>query len=177
MRAHRRSLFPFAAVALSTWTVSCHHPQSVLLVEVAGDLYLTPASFSVTITPARTAPRSFFITPQSAGAITLPASFTVELSGTITGPATVEIEALDPLGYVLASGTTTQQDLNVGGQTIVVVTLVDAGGVIEPEPDAGHGATDAQPATDAPVEMDARAEGGRADGATDAHPLDARGDR
>ena len=57
----------------------------------------------------------------------------------LTGPVTVAVSALDAAGFVIASGTATQDEINVGGETIVVVTLV--GGTM---PDAG---ADAMPGT------------------------------
>ncbi|HXJ20094.1 MAG TPA: hypothetical protein VMT03_07665 [Polyangia bacterium] len=167
----QRPLFAFAVVALSTWTASCHRPNSVLLVEVAGDLNLTPFALSVTVTAPRTAERTFYISPPS-GVVSLPASFTVELPGTIVGPVTVAITAIDPLGLIVASGTATRQDLDVGGQTILVVTLVDTGYVVS-TPDAGQGGVDAHPTTDAHPTSDAHAAGdARADGPRDAARLD-----
>ncbi len=162
-----------AAVALSTWTASCHDPQSVLLVEVAGDLNLMPAALSVAVTAPRAPVRTFSIAPVS-GVVSLPASFTVELPGTISGPVTVAITATDAYGTVLADGTATRQDLDVGGQTILVVTLVQPGSIDERTPDAGQGAvdahpmTDAHPVADAHVAPDARADAAH-DGALAAH--------
>ena len=64
------------------------------------------------------------VAPKDGSAITLPASLSVEMAPNLTGPVTVAVEAIDGAGFVIASGMTTQQDINVGGQTIVVVTLV-----------------------------------------------------
>ena len=179
MRRLRPPLLPLAAVALSTWTASCNSPPSVLLVEVAGDLSLMPASLTVTVTAARAAARTFYVAPAS-GVVSLPASFTVELPGTIVGPITVAISAYDGLSNQLASGTATRQDLDVGGQTILVVTLTGTGSPGEPQPDAGQGGVDAHPETDAhPVDagMDAHGDAEARDSGAGGRHGDAGGDR
>jgi hypothetical protein len=141
MRFPRHRVFiPAAAVAASTAFAACHRGDSILLVEVAGDLSLAPTSLNVTVQPSQAGYRTFMIAPKDGAAITLPASLSVEMAPTFTGPLTVEVDAIER-GYVVASGTTTQQEINVGGQTIVVVTLV--GGSM-PTVDAG---SDAIPGT------------------------------
>jgi hypothetical protein len=83
----------------------------------------------------------------------------------VTGPVTVAVEALDANSCLLAEGTATQQDLNVGGQTILVVTVnatacgtiavtrpMDAG---RPTVDAGDSGADAAPVLDAASPHDA----------------------
>ena len=138
MRFPRHRVFiPAAAVAASTAFAACHRGDSILLVEVAGDLSLAPTSLNVTVQPSQTGYRTFMIAPKDGAAITLPASLSVEMAPTFTGPLTVEVDAIEG-GFVIASGTTTQQEINVGGQTIVVVTLV--GGSMPPV-DAGRDAT------------------------------------
>jgi hypothetical protein len=135
MRASRhRVLVPVAAVAASTVLFACHRGDSILLVEVAGDLRLAPASFSVAVEPAQAAERTFRVTPKSGSTVTLPASLSIEMAPNLTGPVTVTVSAFDISGYLIASGSATQTDINVGGQTIIVVTLtsnfpppVDAG--------------------------------------------------
>jgi hypothetical protein len=154
MRLPRHPLLP-VAVALSTWT-ACHQPQSVLLVEVSGDLALAPVSLSVTVTAGLDAQRTYFIAPAS-GVVSLPASFTIELPGSVTGPVTVAIAALDTVGGIVADGQATRRNLNVGGQTILVVTLADAGTINVTTPDAGG--VDAQPpSADAHPIADAQAD-------------------
>jgi hypothetical protein len=160
MRVVRPSLLPFAAAALSVSVVSCHQPQSVLLVEVAGDVTLTPTYLNVTVAPTGAGPRDFQIT--ASGGAVLPASFTVQLPATITGPVTVSITAVDAQGGVLGYGIATQKNLDVGGQTIVVVTLMKPDNVdVTMRPDAGQSRPDAHPVADA-----------RADGPRDAARLD-----
>ena len=156
-----RPLFPFAAVALSAWGASCQRADSILLVEVAGDLKLMPAGFAVTVVPRQMAARDIRVAPHAGAAISLPASFTIQLPGNATGPITVSIDGLDASGNVIAQGTATQQNLNVGGQTILPVTVKATGSIaVTTPPDAG--AADAHPATDAPPASDAQA--------ADAHP-------
>jgi len=165
MRSSVNALLPLAAVALSGWTASCNSPPSVLLVEVAGDVNLAPAALSVAVTAARTSGRTFYIAP-AGGVVSLPASFTVELPTTIVGPITVAITAVDSAGTALAAGTATRQNLDVGGQTILVVTLVDAATIDEMTPDAGApGGVDGHAGADARTVVDGGADGRRpADG-------------
>jgi hypothetical protein len=118
----RRARFPplvvFAGV---TALAACQHGNSILLVEVAGDLALMPAQLSVTVT-AGSKSKALLI-PPSPTSISLPTSFTVELDGGITGPVTIAIDALDEVGNVVASGATTQTHIDTGGQTIITVTI------------------------------------------------------
>jgi hypothetical protein len=101
---------------------ACQRDDSILLVEVAGDLTLMPTQLSVTVT-ANGNSRDLLVPPEPT-TISLPTSFSVELDRSITGPVTIAIDALDGSGYVLASGTTTQTHINPGAQTIIAVTLV-----------------------------------------------------
>jgi hypothetical protein len=61
--------------------------------------------------------------PPSPTAISFPTSFTIELDGSITGPVTIAIDALDGNGNVMATGSTTQTHINIGGETIVTVIV------------------------------------------------------
>ncbi len=154
-----RPLFAFAAVALSTWGASCQRADSILLVEVWGDLKLMPAGFAVTVSPRQMAARNIRVAPQAGGVISLPASFTIQLPGNATGPVTVSIDGLDATGNIVAQGTATQQNLNVGGQTILPVTVKATGSIAVTTPPDG-GAPDAHPATDALPAADAHPETG-----------------
>jgi hypothetical protein len=138
MRPSRhRVVVPLAAVAASTMLFACHRGDSILLVEVAGDLRLQPASFQVAVEPAQAAERIFRVTPQGASTgstVTLPASLSIEMAPNLTGPVVLTVSAFDINGFMIAYGSTTQTDINVGGETIVVVNLtsnfpppVDAG--------------------------------------------------
>jgi hypothetical protein len=112
-------MFAAAIAALG----ACQYDESILLVQVAGDLNLTPSQLSVTVT-AGGITHPPFRAPPTPTTIFLPTSFTVELDRSITGPVRITIDALDTYGYVLASGATTQAHIATGGQTIIVVTLV-----------------------------------------------------
>ena len=109
------------AGVLATATTACQRDDSILLVEVAGDLTLTPAQLSVTVTRERLIPRPRG--PPAPTTISLPTSFSVELDRSITGPVTIAIDALDDGGNVLDSGATTQTHINTGGETIIAVML------------------------------------------------------
>jgi hypothetical protein len=112
-----------SVVAAASALAACQQADSILLVEVAGDLALMPAQLSVTLTAAGQLHQPILV-PPAPTTISLPTSFTVELDRSITGPVTIAIDALDGGGYVVASGTTTQTYINTGEQTIVTVTLV-----------------------------------------------------
>jgi len=141
-----RTFVPFAAVAASTVLAACHRSDSILLVEVAGDSTLHPAVLLVTVT-AGTQTRSLQVPSAPGPEITWPASFSVELDPGLTGPVVVSVEATNATGLVIASGTTIQQNIDVGGQTIIAVALVsgtvpgvDAGAVDASGGGAGGGA-------------------------------------
>ncbi|MFL5304832.1 MAG: hypothetical protein ACJ8F1_06440 [Polyangia bacterium] len=186
-----RPLFTLTAVALSTVVASCQRADSILLVEVAGDLKLMPVGFAVKVAPRQMGTRSIRVAPHAGGAISLPASFTIQLPGNATGPVTVSVDGLDSNENVIAQGTATQQNLNVGGQTILPVTLTAAGSIdVTRPPDGGagvdahpivdaHPGADAAPAVDAQPVPDAHPDAGsavdaHADGpARDATPVDA----
>ena len=112
------------ATVLAAATAACQRDDSILLVEVAGDLTLTPARLTVTVT-ANGSSRLLMV-PPTPTTISLPTSFSVELDRSITGPVTIAIDALDDAGSVLASGATTQTHINTGGETIIAVILSDA---------------------------------------------------
>ncbi len=96
MRSARHRLFiPAAAVAASTVLAACHRGDSILLVEVAGDLSITPTSLNVTVDPRRRRYRTFMVAPKDGSAISLPASLSVELAPNLTGPVTVAVDAID----------------------------------------------------------------------------------
>ena len=125
----RFSIVVAAALALP----GCHRADSILLVEVAGDETLMVAQFQVTLT-VEGQPRMLTI-PPSPGTITLPASFSVDLDESLMGPVSIHVDAFDGGGGLLGSGDTTQDHINVGGQTIITVTL--GTGMALAAPDAG----------------------------------------
>ena len=167
-----RPLFAATAVALSTWAAAaCQRADSILLVEVAGDLKLMPAAFAVKVAPRQMGPRSIRVVPPAGGAISLPASFTIQLPGNATGPVTVSIDGLDGNDALIAQGTATQQNLNVGGQTILPIVLTATGSIaVTTPPDGGAAGADAHPGVDALPNGDANA-AGDARVTTDAQPV------
>lgn len=104
--------------------VACQRDDSLLLVEVSGDLTLMPAQLTVTVTAGGIS--RVLSVPPSPGTFSLPTSFSVELDRSITGPVTITIDALDGGGTIVASGASTQTHINTGGQTIVAVMLATA---------------------------------------------------
>ena len=123
----RARRFPtrLAAVVLVAGVVAaaaCQRDDSILLVEVAGDLALMPSQLSVTVWAGGKS--RVLLVPPSPTTIYLPTSFTVELDRSITGPVTIAVDALDGNGYSVATGVTTQTHINSGGETIVPVTIV-----------------------------------------------------
>ena len=116
------------AGVLAAATAACQRDDSILLVTVFGDLALTPAQLSVTVTANGTS--RVLLVPPVPTTISLPTSFSVELDRSITGPVTIAIDALDDGGNVLDSGSTTQTHINAGGQTIIAVAL--GGAAVQP---------------------------------------------
>lgn len=108
-------------LAAATALAGCQQDDSILVVEVGGDLNLRPAQLSVSLAAGGRS-KSFFA-PRTPTPFYLPTSFTVELDRSITGPLTMTIDVLDDAGYVLASGATTQKYINTGGQTLISVTV------------------------------------------------------
>ncbi|HEX4406220.1 MAG TPA: hypothetical protein VH560_15385 [Polyangia bacterium] len=117
-------------VLLLALVPACKQPDSILLIEVSGPQDIMAVQFYVTMT-ADVAPvaRSFYVPPEpmpSQNTIVLPASFTVALDSSYTGPIAISIEAVDATKSPLGSGTTMQQHIELGGQTIIPVALTDA---------------------------------------------------
>jgi hypothetical protein len=110
-----------AAAGLLAAAAGCQRDDSVLLVEVAGDVTWSLSQLTVTVTAGGTS-RGFLV-PPSPTTFSLPTSFTVELDRGITGPVTIAIDAWDGNGYIVGSGSTTQVHINAGGQTIMTVTI------------------------------------------------------
>jgi hypothetical protein len=150
--------WPAAVVALSAALASCHQPDSILLVEVSGNLALMPAGFLVTVTSGQTAARDFHVAPASGGAVSLPASFSVELPADVTGPVVVAVQALDANQCIVAKGTATQRDLNVGGQTILSIALAPT--------DCGGGSLTPDAGTAGATGLDGGGDAGASDGGT-----------
>ena len=115
-----RLLLRLAVLAAAIVLPACHRADSILLVEVAGDETLMVAQFQVTLTVG--ADTRGLTVPPVPTTITLPASFSVVLDESLTGPVSVHVDALDAGGGLLGSGDTTQDHINVGGDTIITVT-------------------------------------------------------
>ena len=128
----------------------CHRQDSILLVEVAGDVRLQPTQLQVSVTLGSRRQTKSFTVPAEPRAITLPTSFSIELDRSVIGPVSIVVTALDAANQiVLGFGETRQDHIQVGEDTVIAVTLVsssggsnlDAGGVDAEEPDAGAGDT------------------------------------
>jgi hypothetical protein len=164
VRRTHHAFVPFAAVAASTALSACHRSDSILLVEVAGDLALHPVELQVAVTVGLQT-RSIEVPPAPGSAITLPTSFSLELDPSLTGPVQVAIEATDASGALLASGTTTQENIDVGGETIITVTLAaESATGVDAGTDSGASASDGD-ARDGGAGDDAHASDGASDGA------------
>jgi hypothetical protein len=129
------------AIVVAALGSSCHRADSILLVEVAGDLRLQPAQFYVVVEVTKRPPPKPFSIPPVPATISLPASFTIELDRSLTGPVVVSVDAYDANMTFLGSGQTRQDHIKVGDDTIIVVNLMTANGVDldggPPTPDAG----------------------------------------
>jgi hypothetical protein len=119
-------------MAAALTVAGCHQADSVLLVEVSGDVTWPVAQLSANVTIGTTT--RMLLVPETPTSISLPTSFTVALSREVTGPVVVAIDALDDAGGLLASGQTVQQHIDVGEDTVIPVALasgdpvmVDAG--------------------------------------------------
>jgi hypothetical protein len=125
---------------------ACKQPDSILLIEVSGPTDIMAVQFRVMVTADVPADTQSFLVPSapmpSDHTIVLPASFTVALASSHTGPIVVSIEAVDGTGSPLGAGTTMQEHIELGGQTVIPVALTDAlpPGGVDGGPDA---ATDA----------------------------------
>jgi hypothetical protein len=135
-----------ALFGLSLVLGGCKQSDSILLVEVAGPATLAPLQLSVTVTADLNDARNFLVPamPRDVGdPITLPASFTIALDRSHSAPITISIDALGDNGPLNFSGTTKMQHIEIGGQTIIAVMLIEGqppGGI-----DGGADAGDAGP--------------------------------
>jgi len=112
------------AFGVAAAVAACQQGDSILLVEVAGDLSLNVTQLNVAMN-ANGQTHVLLVPPAPTEApISLPTSFTVELDRSITGPVTISITAFDDTGSTVAAGATTQMYINSGGQTIIAVALV-----------------------------------------------------
>jgi hypothetical protein len=123
-RFGRLSLLAVAAALAAPG--ACRKPDSILLVEVAGLTPLSPMQFGVTVTVGLDS-RRLMIPPNPGSVIALPTSFSVEVDPSRVGPVTVSVDALDDSSSIIGCGTTVQQHIQVGGQTVITVFLDSCG--------------------------------------------------
>lgn len=124
-----------AALGLLLVPAGCKQSDSILLIQISGPRRddFVPWSFLATITPGTAEPKSFNI-PKERRASLLPQSFTIALDHSLTGPVTVSIVAYGENSLELGYGTTVQQHIVIGGQTVIPVALTES----DP-PDQGDG--------------------------------------
>jgi hypothetical protein len=127
-----------ALLALLLSLAACSRPDSILLVEVAGSETLAPTQFNVVVV-AGLDMRAFKVPSQPVAPLSLPTSFSIELDHAVTAPVTVQVEAFGSAGESLGSGTTVQEHIAIGGQTIISV-FITSGGASAAAPAGGAGA-------------------------------------
>jgi hypothetical protein len=94
---------------------------------VAGSELLQPAQFQVVVI-AGLDMRAFVVPSQPVAPLSLPTSFSIELDHSVTAPVTVQVEAFDQGRNSIGCGTTVQEHIQIGGQTIIAVFLDQCGG-------------------------------------------------
>jgi hypothetical protein len=132
--------------SLAPLVAGCTKSDTILLIEIYGPFALEPWQFLATITAGNDA-KSFYIPPERHPS-PLPQSFSVALDRSHTGPMTVTIQAYDERFIEIANGTTVQQHIVIGGQTVIAVELTESGVPGLPDAGAGDGAA-GQDAADA----------------------------
>jgi hypothetical protein len=139
---HRRVTFGLLSLLGLSFASACKQPDSILLIEVSGPTDIMAVQFYVTVAVDTYHTTEAFYVPAtpmpSDHTIVLPASFTIELDSSHSGPIAITIEARDAEKSPLGSGSTMQQHIELGGQTIIPVTLTDA-----PPPGGVDGSSDA----------------------------------
>src|SRR5262249_27273528 len=103
----------------------CKKTDTILLVEISGPVRedLIPFQFLVTIS-TNIETRSLDV-PETPHATILPASFSVALDRAHMGPITISITGRDEASRPILEGTTTQEHIVIGGQTIIPVMLTE----------------------------------------------------
>jgi uncharacterized membrane protein YgcG len=122
MRGPRSTLRQLVLLSLALAAGACKQSDSILYIVVAGPKNLGATQFFVNVS-AVPETRSFFIPPTPGDVITLPASFTISLDRSHTAPIIVSIDAHSADNSTVASGTTMQDHINIGGETIIPVML------------------------------------------------------
>jgi hypothetical protein len=157
----RRTFHMCAAAALAALLApaGCAKSDTILLITISGPrvsartgLDLVPFQFRATIT-AGIDTKSIDV-PREPHPSPFPQSFSVALDRSHTGPITVSIVALSEFQQEIASGTTTQQHIVIGGQTVIAVALSET--VSPDDRDGGTDASDAGTGQDASDANDAQ---------------------
>jgi hypothetical protein len=137
----RRALHACALALLGLLLVpaGCKQSDSILLIEISGPRRedFVPWWFIATITPGTAEPKAFTI-PKTPQAALLPQSFSIALDHSLTGPVTVSIVAYSEKNQPIGYGTSVQQHIVIGGQTIIPVTITES----EPPGQGDGGAPD-----------------------------------
>jgi hypothetical protein len=131
-----------AALASMLVLAGCTKPESILLVEIAGPLDISPAQLRVTVTAGIDA-RAILVPaePLTPGnTMMLPTSFSIGIDRAHTAPITISIDALDSDRSPIAFGTSMQDHIAIGGQTVITVFLMAGSGPDEGTAGAGGGA-------------------------------------
>ena len=123
----RATFHLFALLGLALAAGGCKESDSILLIEVAGPTDLDAVQLQVVMSAGLDSVRfGVPATPLPSGeTISLPASFTVALDRSLTGPIMIEVDAVDATMSPLAAGTTTMQHIEIGGQTVIPVFLME----------------------------------------------------
>jgi hypothetical protein len=117
----------WGAAAVTLAVAACQRSDSTLLVEVTSTVALAPASLRATVS----ADRRSWTAGASGDPITLPAGLELGLPRDVVGPVTATVDAYDAAEGWLAAGTTVQAHIDAGGDTTIVVTLLDDEGAME----------------------------------------------
>src|SRR6266540_40032 len=142
-RSTRSGLFFATLVAAAVGIGACHRSDSFLLVEVASDIRLMPTQFDVSVQLQKSDQTKYFSVPTPDSApTTLPTSFSIQLDRSVTGPVTVSVDAYDGMLQFIGTGMTTQDHIKVGDDTIIVVWLTPADGIIPDGGDSDAGTID-----------------------------------
>ena len=117
----------WGAAAVTLAVAACQRPDSTLLIEVTSTVALSPASLRATVS----ADTRSWAGGASGDPIVLPAGMEVGLPRDVVGPVTATVDAYDAAEGWLASGTTVQAHIDAGGDTTIVVTLLEDEGAME----------------------------------------------
>jgi hypothetical protein len=130
------SLASFTALAVALAFAGCKQADTILVIEVAGPADVHPNQLRLNV---QAPPDSHsFLVPAiplaSDKKMTFPTSFSISLDQSRRGPIRVSIDALDgqqvDLGF---AGTTSQEHVTIGGQTIITVVLVEVAAPDQPD--------------------------------------------